>query len=304
MSFKPEQASASSQSSYSGSQLLACDLKLVACRFPERNLDEFGIRSPIVHPTLRPPWVVRVGSVSGGRAGSRPSRRRASSLKQIIYDGLAAMAGGVARERAGILVDEQFGADILRARRGWLHDGCSRGKERPERVRLRVRRRLRRPHRRIRSDSTGPLSGTCPTSAGSWRPARALLQRPPASYGPIQRRTAQAASSPGNRPRGLPGPATRPGRRRHSRVPARCLNSENDVFGKVKCLDRMLITGERHLRLILSEYAGYYNLHRPHRALHQSPPAGCPHPPALGANVRVLRRDRLGGLIRECSQVA
>ena len=71
-----------------------------------------------------------------------------------------------------------------------------------------------------------------------------------------------------------------------------------------ECLDRMLITGERHLRLILSEYAGHYNLHRPHRALRQSPPAGRPHPPALGANVRVLRRDRLGGLIREYSQVA
>ena len=71
-----------------------------------------------------------------------------------------------------------------------------------------------------------------------------------------------------------------------------------------ECLDRMLITGERHLRLILSEYAGHYNLHRPHRAPQQSPPAGRPHPPALGANVRVLRRDRLGGLIREYSQVA
>ncbi len=41
-----------------------------------------------------------------------------------------------------------------------------------------------------------------------------------------------------------------------------------------ECLDRMLITGERHLRLVLSEYADDYNTHRPHRALHQSPPAG------------------------------
>jgi putative transposase len=71
-----------------------------------------------------------------------------------------------------------------------------------------------------------------------------------------------------------------------------------------ECLDRMLITGERHLRLVLSEYVDHYNSHRPHRALRQSPPAGRPHPPALGANVRVLRRDRLGGLIREYSQVA
>jgi myo-inositol catabolism protein IolC len=35
--------------------------------------------------------------------------------KKVIYDGfLAALAGGVSREKAGILVDEQFGAAILR----------------------------------------------------------------------------------------------------------------------------------------------------------------------------------------------
>ncbi len=35
--------------------------------------------------------------------------------KQVVYDGfLAALAGGVPREKAGILVDEQFGAAILR----------------------------------------------------------------------------------------------------------------------------------------------------------------------------------------------
>jgi hypothetical protein len=65
----------------------------------------------------------------------------------------------------------------------------------------------------------------------------------------------------------------------------------------------VLITGERHLRLVLSEYADHCNCHRPHRALQQDPPAGRPHPPALGANVRVLRRNRLGGLIHEHSQV-
>ena len=71
-----------------------------------------------------------------------------------------------------------------------------------------------------------------------------------------------------------------------------------------ECLDRMLITGERHLRLVLSEYIDHYNSHRPHRALQQSPPAGRPHPPALRANVRVFHRDRLGGLIHEYAQVA
>jgi putative transposase len=71
-----------------------------------------------------------------------------------------------------------------------------------------------------------------------------------------------------------------------------------------ECLDRMLITGERHLRLVLDEYVDHYNVHRPHRALHQHAPAGRPHPPGPGADVRVLRRDRLGGLIHEYSQVA
>jgi myo-inositol catabolism protein IolC len=38
-----------------------------------------------------------------------------ASAKQVIYDGFkAALASGVPKEKAGILVDEQFGADILR----------------------------------------------------------------------------------------------------------------------------------------------------------------------------------------------
>jgi hypothetical protein len=66
----------------------------------------------------------------------------------------------------------------------------------------------------------------------------------------------------------------------------------------------MLITGERHLRLVLSEYVEHYNVHRPHRTLCQSPPAERERPPTIGQNVRVLRRDRLGGLIHEYFQVA
>jgi putative transposase len=71
-----------------------------------------------------------------------------------------------------------------------------------------------------------------------------------------------------------------------------------------ECLDRMLITSERHLRLVLSEYADHYNSHRPHRALRQAPPAGRALPPAGTTGMRVLRRDRIGGLIHEYSQVA
>ena len=70
-----------------------------------------------------------------------------------------------------------------------------------------------------------------------------------------------------------------------------------------ECLDRMLITGEWHLRLVLGEYTDHYNGHRPHRSLQQDPPAGRLHPPAEMSSMRVLRRDR-GGLIREYARAA
>ena len=66
----------------------------------------------------------------------------------------------------------------------------------------------------------------------------------------------------------------------------------------------MLITGKRHLWLVLSEYADHYNTHRPHRTLQQNPPDGRARPPTEGSTIRVLRRDRLGGLIHEYAQVA
>jgi transposase InsO family protein len=69
-------------------------------------------------------------------------------------------------------------------------------------------------------------------------------------------------------------------------------------------LDRMLILGCRQLRSVLTEYADHYNGHRPHRALGQAPPLGSGEPPAFVPAGRVVRRDRLGGLIHEYAQVA
>src|SRR5690349_14497988 len=60
-----------------------------------------------------------------------------------------------------------------------------------------------------------------------------------------------------------------------------------------ECLDHMLITGPRHLTVVLQEYIEHYNTHRPHRSLHQQPPTGTTSPPSRAA-VRPLRRDRLG----------
>jgi hypothetical protein len=69
-------------------------------------------------------------------------------------------------------------------------------------------------------------------------------------------------------------------------------------------LDRLLIMGPRHLARVLAIYAAHYNRHRPHRALGQAPPLGPSAPPAPPPLPRVLRRDRLGGLIHEYAQVA
>ena len=70
-----------------------------------------------------------------------------------------------------------------------------------------------------------------------------------------------------------------------------------------ECLDHLLITGPRHLTLVLQEYIEHYNTHRPHRSLHQQPPTGATSPPSRAA-LRPLRRDRLGGLVHEYVQVA
>ena len=68
-------------------------------------------------------------------------------------------------------------------------------------------------------------------------------------------------------------------------------------------LDRMLIINAAHLRKVLSEYESHFNGHRPHRALnHASPLRALPDP--VDADVKVIRRDRLGGLLHEYAQVA
>jgi transposase InsO family protein len=68
-------------------------------------------------------------------------------------------------------------------------------------------------------------------------------------------------------------------------------------------LDRILIMNERHLRKVLTEYETHFNNHRPHRTLKQaSPLRALPDP--TDADTKVIRHDRLGGLIHEYTQVA
>lgn len=70
-----------------------------------------------------------------------------------------------------------------------------------------------------------------------------------------------------------------------------------------ECLNRMLITGERHLRLVLDEYAGHCNTPATPGTGTQSA-CRASASTCSRADVRVLRRDRLGGLIHEFLQVA
>jgi putative transposase len=68
-------------------------------------------------------------------------------------------------------------------------------------------------------------------------------------------------------------------------------------------LDRILIMNAHHLHKVLTEYETYFNGHRPHRALdHASPLRALPDP--VDADIKVIRQDRLGGLLHEYSQVA
>jgi putative transposase len=69
-------------------------------------------------------------------------------------------------------------------------------------------------------------------------------------------------------------------------------------------LDRMLIVNRRHLETVLAEYVAHFNDHRPHRALHQAAPLRPLPQVASPPDLRLRRRDRLGGLIHEYAQVA
>jgi hypothetical protein len=66
---------------------------------------------------------------------------------------------------------------------------------------------------------------------------------------------------------------------------------------------RMLIFGQRHLRVILAEYLQHYNGRRPHRARDLHPPRPT-HPVANLSQERIKRRPVLGGLINEYERAA
>ena len=75
------------------------------------------------------------------------------------------------------------------------------------------------------------------------------------------------------------------------------------LTARAEITDRMLIFGERHLRLVLAKYAAHYNGRRPHRSRQLHPPRP-DHPVADLSRKRIKRRPILGGLINEYERAA
>jgi putative transposase len=72
---------------------------------------------------------------------------------------------------------------------------------------------------------------------------------------------------------------------------------------RTELTDRILISGERHLRTILAQYETHYNGRRPHRSRQLRPPRPY-HPAADLSQERIKRRTVLGGLINEYERAA
>jgi putative transposase len=75
------------------------------------------------------------------------------------------------------------------------------------------------------------------------------------------------------------------------------------LTARTEVTDRMLIFGERHMRLVLAEYEAHYNGRRPHRSRQLHPPRP-DHPVADMSRKRTQRRPVLGGLINEYEPAA
>ena len=75
------------------------------------------------------------------------------------------------------------------------------------------------------------------------------------------------------------------------------------LTARTEVTDRMLIFGERHLRLVLAGYEAHYNGRRPHRSRQLRPPRP-DHPVAGLSQKRIKRRPVLGGLLNEYQRAA
>ena len=73
-----------------------------------------------------------------------------------------------------------------------------------------------------------------------------------------------------------------------------------------ECFDWLLILNQQHLERVLHAFIDHYSGHRPHRALSLTPPeAGWPtRTPSASGDARIVRRDRLGGVVHEYVRAA
>jgi putative transposase len=91
-------------------------------------------------------------------------------------------------------------------------------------------------------------------------------------------------------------------------IPPRCPQANcfaERFVGTVRAelTDRMLIFGQRHLRLLLNEYVRHYNTQRPHRGQQLRPPRP-EHTTQEVEGPNIVRRPILGGLINEYRRAA
>jgi hypothetical protein len=75
------------------------------------------------------------------------------------------------------------------------------------------------------------------------------------------------------------------------------------LTARTEVTDRMLIFGERHLRLVLAEYEAHYNGRRLHRS-RQLRPLRPDHPVPDLSQKRIKRGPVLGGLLSEYERAA
>jgi putative transposase len=75
------------------------------------------------------------------------------------------------------------------------------------------------------------------------------------------------------------------------------------LTARTEVTDRMLVFGERHLRLVLAEYEAHYNGRRPHRSRQLRPPRP-DFPVADLSQKRIKRRPVLGGHLNEYKRAA